>query len=169
MNLGLLRKSRKEKGLSQAALARRLGIAQNTYSQYETGERHPYPEFLPKLADALGLTLDELLRDHPEGAKEITEGATPTTSNENWVEIIRNLSESLKRESDNMRLRIELVEARDAEARVHEAEARKIAEQKQLEAERNLKIALEEARAARLAQAFPLPDDRPDEAAVAEE
>lgn len=70
MNLELLKSARKTKGLSQAALAERLGIAQNTYSQYEVGTRRIYPELIPKIADILELTLDELLRGKSQSPQE---------------------------------------------------------------------------------------------------
>lgn len=43
------------------------GIAQNTYSQYETGERRPSIEQATKLCESYGLTLDWIYRGEPSG------------------------------------------------------------------------------------------------------
>jgi transcriptional regulator with XRE-family HTH domain len=42
-------------------MADRLDIAQQTYAQYETGIRRIPASMLPKLAQNLGLTLEELM------------------------------------------------------------------------------------------------------------
>jgi len=47
--------------LKQAEFARRVGIAQNTYSRYESGERIPDIEVLVRLAARLGVSADWLL------------------------------------------------------------------------------------------------------------
>lgn len=52
---------RKMRGLSQAKLAKMLGVAQNTVSNWENGAREPDNENLKKLAQALGCTVDYLL------------------------------------------------------------------------------------------------------------
>lgn len=53
---------RKEKGLTQAALAQRLNLSNRTISKWENGDGMPDISVLPGLADALGVTVDELLR-----------------------------------------------------------------------------------------------------------
>lgn len=52
---------RKIRGLSQAKLAKLLGVAQNTVSNWENGSREPDNETLKKLAFHLGCTVDYLL------------------------------------------------------------------------------------------------------------
>ena len=52
---------RKQKGVSQADIAKYLGIAPNSYSRYESGNRQPDIETLQKLADFFGVSIDELL------------------------------------------------------------------------------------------------------------
>ncbi len=47
--------------LKQAEFARRVGIAQNTYNRYESGERIPDIEVLVRLAARLGVSADWLL------------------------------------------------------------------------------------------------------------
>ena len=52
---------RKSKGIKQKELAAKLGIAANTLSQYETGNREPDLETIKRIAFALEVTVDELL------------------------------------------------------------------------------------------------------------
>lgn len=47
--------------LKQAEFARKVGLAQNTYSRYESGERIPDIEVLVRLAARLGVSTDWLL------------------------------------------------------------------------------------------------------------
>ncbi len=46
---------RKEKGLTQAELAARVGIAQRTVAAYECGERRPSVEVAKKMAKELDI------------------------------------------------------------------------------------------------------------------
>ena len=56
-----LQKKRKEKGLSQEAVAELLGIKQNTLSQYENGKREPKLVVLKKMSEIMECTIEELL------------------------------------------------------------------------------------------------------------
>lgn len=56
-----IKQLRKMNGLSQSAFAKKLGIAQNTLSQYETGQRKIPPELLRKISDTYNTTTDYLL------------------------------------------------------------------------------------------------------------
>lgn len=47
--------------LKQAEFARKVGLAQNTYNRYESGERIPDIEVLARLAARLGVSTDWLL------------------------------------------------------------------------------------------------------------
>lgn len=56
-----LKKLRNEKELTQAALAKRLGLGESTISFYESDKRQPDFEITEKLADFFCVTLDYLL------------------------------------------------------------------------------------------------------------
>lgn len=60
---------REQKGMSQAQLANTLGLDRSTIAKWETGTSMPRANLLPKLAELLGCTVDELLRPQAE-AKE---------------------------------------------------------------------------------------------------
>ena len=56
MDLGSnIQKYRKEAGLTQKELAKKLNVAVGTIQQYELGKRLPRLEFLETIADALGI------------------------------------------------------------------------------------------------------------------
>lgn len=57
-----LRAAREALGLTQAEFYRRAGIAQNAYSQYESGKRLLTLNQAIKLRDAFGLSLDWLFQ-----------------------------------------------------------------------------------------------------------
>lgn len=52
---------RKEQGMTQATLAEKLSISNRTISKWENGDGLPDITILPDLANALGVTTDELL------------------------------------------------------------------------------------------------------------
>jgi transcriptional regulator with XRE-family HTH domain len=53
--------ARKAQNITQQQLADRLGIAQQTYAQYEVGRSRIPASMLPQLAEDLSMTLDELM------------------------------------------------------------------------------------------------------------
>ena len=53
--------ARKARDLTQQQLADQLGLAQQSYAQYETGRARIQAAMLPKLAQILDLTMDELM------------------------------------------------------------------------------------------------------------
>lgn len=57
-----LKSARKNKGLLQNEAAQKVGIRNNTLSQYESGERQPDFDTLVKLADLYDVTVDYLLK-----------------------------------------------------------------------------------------------------------
>lgn len=56
-----LRKLRTDKGYTLAYVSKKVGIANNTLSQYETGKREPNLEMLKSLADFYGVYVSDLL------------------------------------------------------------------------------------------------------------
>ena len=56
-----LRYLRDRRGLSQKFVAKKFGIANNTLSGYESGDRKPSPELIAKFADFYEVTTDYLL------------------------------------------------------------------------------------------------------------
>ena len=71
---------RKENGLTQEALANRLGVTNQAVSKWEGDVCCPDIQLLPELADALGLSLDALFgrkTPEPPAAEEVKEEASP--------------------------------------------------------------------------------------------
>lgn len=66
---------RKEAGLSQQAVADALEIPQQTYANYEVARARPAVSTLPILAQLFGISVDELLGLHKNGAAR--RGPTP--------------------------------------------------------------------------------------------
>jgi transcriptional regulator with XRE-family HTH domain len=63
-----LRRIREERGLSQRALADRAGVVKSTIYEAEAGRHIPRIQTLEKLADALGVSLVDLLPPRKRGA-----------------------------------------------------------------------------------------------------
>ncbi|MGD8373935.1 MAG: helix-turn-helix transcriptional regulator [Candidatus Woesebacteria bacterium] len=57
-----VRELRKERGLSQVELASKVGIDRSYMGFLERGERNPSLEMIAKIAEALSVTPDELLK-----------------------------------------------------------------------------------------------------------
>ena len=64
-----VRSIRVAQGLTQAELARALGVKRTTVTMWEIGASAPRPAMLLRLADVLGCTVDELLRGDAEKTK----------------------------------------------------------------------------------------------------
>jgi len=65
-----LKNLRKEKGLSQEALADRIHVVRQTVSKWEKGASVPDAELLIRLAEALDTTVTELLGEPVEASSE---------------------------------------------------------------------------------------------------
>ena len=72
---GLIARRRKEKGMSQGDLAERLHVTDKAVSRWETGRGMPSVELLEPLAEALGLTVSELLSGRELTAEELPRAA----------------------------------------------------------------------------------------------
>ena len=58
----MIAERRKSKTLTQQQLGEIMGVKRTTVAMWETGASLPRADLLPKLADVLGCTVDELLR-----------------------------------------------------------------------------------------------------------
>ena len=68
-----LKALRKERGISQRALAQRLGVSQQAVAKWEAASSTPGPNALATIADVLGVSSDYLLgreRDFQDGAQD---------------------------------------------------------------------------------------------------
>lgn len=74
----LIATQRKEKGMTQKQLADILGVTDKAVSKWERGNGQPDIQFLEPLADALGVTVIELLR----GEIKQAEGISPNENTE---------------------------------------------------------------------------------------
>jgi transcriptional regulator with XRE-family HTH domain len=76
-----LRQFREQAGLTQSEVANRAGIPFRSYQNWETGSREPRLQALPSLADALGVTVNDLLKPSAEepgkGAGRPRKGGRP--------------------------------------------------------------------------------------------
>ena len=56
-----IKELRESRGILQIELAKQLGIARNTLSQYETGKRSPDLDTLQKIADYFNVSIERVL------------------------------------------------------------------------------------------------------------
>ena len=91
MNLGKnLFQARKKKGLSQEAVAEKLGVSRQTIFKWETDETLPDIRQAKKLAVLYGLTLDELIEfdaDVQEIQEVINKTTQETVDKINWTKM----------------------------------------------------------------------------------
>ena len=91
MNLGEnLFQARKKKGLSQEAVAEKLGVSRQTISNWETDETLPDIRQAKKLAVLYGLTLDELIEfdaDVQEIQEVINKTTEETVNKVDWTKV----------------------------------------------------------------------------------
>lgn len=66
---------RNKLNLSRKEVADKIGVSVSAYSNYETGNRSPHLELLPKIAAALQVSIDALFDNNPPPA-EIAAGRT---------------------------------------------------------------------------------------------
>ncbi len=81
----LLRHKRLDAGTKQAAVAKRFGVSQASYSAWERDESIPKSKYIPSIAEYLGMSLPDLMLvmlgqpDHDERMdrfEELLEGLT---------------------------------------------------------------------------------------------
>lgn len=77
MTLGeKLQKLRQQQGLSQDALAERLGVSRQAVSKWERDEAQPELDKIVRLSELFGVSLDALLKDMPPEPPRDTEAPT---------------------------------------------------------------------------------------------
>ncbi|MDE7170654.1 MAG: helix-turn-helix domain-containing protein [Oscillospiraceae bacterium] len=86
---------RKEKGLTQEALGRKLGVTNKTVSRWENGNYMPDIELLVPLGEALGVSVNELL-----AGERLTDEQFRKQADENLVEAVRESSFSVKERTE---------------------------------------------------------------------
>lgn len=59
-----LSKARIDAGITQAQVAREVGITELAYQNYEAGRRVPRVDVAIKIADALGVTVKDIFSDN---------------------------------------------------------------------------------------------------------
>lgn len=57
-----IREHRKRRGWTQEELGQRVGVSKQRVSQYERGERRPTVEMVYRLAEALGVSTNDVYR-----------------------------------------------------------------------------------------------------------
>lgn len=60
--MNLINEKRVHVRITQDELAKTLGVDRSTVAKWETGKSMPRAEMLPKLAECLGCTVDDLLK-----------------------------------------------------------------------------------------------------------
>ncbi len=70
-----IKRIRKQRGLSQKELGQRIGVSQQVMTNYERGLREPNLETLLKIAGALDVSVEDLIKDKPIKPEETTSRA----------------------------------------------------------------------------------------------
>jgi len=100
-----LREFREMRGLTQAGLGDRSGIAAAAISHFETGQRVPSLESVVKLADALDISIDTLLGRGPHGSAASVDPIflRATKASSKTLDTIRRVTAALLADSDRSR------------------------------------------------------------------
>lgn len=91
---------REEKGKLQKDIAKYLGIANNTYSQYETGKREPSIDKLKLLAMYYGCSLDYLVGATDDRSSETSDLTIASIFKKIKVEELADLIKKAKEYED---------------------------------------------------------------------
>lgn len=89
------KKYRKQLGLSQAEIARRLGISRQTFNNYELGKREADYETLLKIAEELHTSVQDLLQD-----SDIKEKNAPIIEDRSDINSVPKVEPSLTTRSE---------------------------------------------------------------------
>lgn len=83
---------RERKGVSQAAVAKELGISRQVYNNYELGKRQADYETLLRLAEYFGTTVENLIRDTPELEDEKPNASIPPSDKVHMIPIFGSVA-----------------------------------------------------------------------------
>ena len=72
----LIAELRRKQGLTQQQLADKLNLSNKTISKWESGNGSPDISNLPVLAEALGISVDELLKGEINNSETVTNSET---------------------------------------------------------------------------------------------
>ena len=97
-----IKEFRNKEGLSQEDISKKLGINRSTYSNYENNIREPKIEILNKIADALNISIYDLIRDTPE-SKSIKREINKQTSLE-IMDIIKGMHDGIVKDTNDLLL-----------------------------------------------------------------
>lgn len=88
-----IKKYRKEAGLTQSALAKKMHVTQSLIGQWEKGYRNPKLENILKISDVLGVPVDCFIVDKSQESQlyDAIFNPSPVTSFYDQDEYIRNL------------------------------------------------------------------------------
>jgi transcriptional regulator with XRE-family HTH domain len=84
---------RKERGYSQEALAKKMGIVRVLVSDYEKGRLRPHPEMVARFALVFGVTADEIIGLKPSD----DQGREPNLAIQKRMRRIEQLPEAKRR------------------------------------------------------------------------
>lgn len=99
-----VRKIRKEKGISILDLSKKTNLSKSTISDLETGKSSPTIDTLMKIADALGVDVQDFFRESCKKASEIVEDLEEEFPE--GVYVLRRASKELSPEAKQQMLKI---------------------------------------------------------------
>lgn len=114
-------KYRKQKGYTQEKLGEILGVTNQTVSKWESAVSMPDVMLMPKIADALGITLEGLYglkTNTDDGNKRVSADCFPTEANKMLIEYFREQS-GVRFHTDQLEDPWELVCVSDQSGVVH--------------------------------------------------
>lgn len=104
-----IKEIRLRKGLSQAEVAKALGVSSVVFSRYETGTRQPSIDMLIQLADIFGCSVDHLL-----GRLSIEE-STLSDFEQTMLIAVRNADDRARKDALNILLSHDAVKHTDTD------------------------------------------------------
>jgi transcriptional regulator with XRE-family HTH domain len=106
----VLKRARLSMGLSQQALARRMGVRASHIGYLEQGRRRPSLTLLKALADTLGINKERLfLLSHPEARELINSGARKGPKNRRrdaWKELLADKAALVRNQVTTKELKV---------------------------------------------------------------